>query len=291
MTIITETPPPSAPLKKVLAFLSAKKGIQPLTMLTCYDYPTACLEDQAGIDIIFVGDSVGTNVLGYTSEREVTMADMVHHLKAVRRGVTHAFVLVDLPYQSYVTLHLALENATTFLAHGADAVKLEGGQEQEAIVRGLAEHNITVCGHIGFTPQTLRQVGKKARVQGRTVEQAQALVQSAVALEQAGAQLLVLELVPEPLAKLITERLRIPTSGIGAGRFCDGQVLIVNDLLGITPFQLRFAKQYQHYHDQTLQAIEQFQHEVEQRDFPSESNIFGMEERMFADVAAWARNL
>jgi 3-methyl-2-oxobutanoate hydroxymethyltransferase len=291
MTIITEMPPPSAPLKKDLAFLQAKKGIQPLTMLTCYDYPTACLEDQAGIDIIFVGDSVGTNVLGYTSEREVTMADMVHHLKAVRRGVTHAFVLVDLPYQSYATSHLALENATTFLAHGADAVKLEGGREQEAIVRGLTEHNITVCGHIGFTPQTLRQVGKKARVQGRTVEQAQALVQSAVALEQAGAQLLVLELVPEPLAKLITERLRIPTIGIGAGRFCDGQVLIVNDVLGITPFQLRFAKQYQHYHDQTLQAIEQFQHEVEQRDFPSEANVFGMEERMFADVAAWARNL
>src|SRR6266540_3008731 len=117
MTIITETPPPSAPLKKVLAFLSAKKGIQPLTMLTCYDYPTACLEDRAGIDIIFVGDSVGTNVLGYTSEREVTMADMVHHLKAVRRGVAQAYLLVDLPYQSYETPQQAFVNARTLLDH------------------------------------------------------------------------------------------------------------------------------------------------------------------------------
>ena len=285
----TDTPSPTSS-KKNLAFLLAKKGIQPITMLTCYDYPTACLEDQAGVDIVLVGDSVGTNVLGYASEREVTMADMIHHLKAVRRGVTQAFLLADMPYQSYTTPDLALENATAFLAYGADAIKLEGGQEQLAIVRRLTEQGITVCGHIGFTPQTLHQVGKRGRVQGRSFEQAQALLQSAVALEQAGARLLVLELVPTRLARLITERVHILTIGIGAGRFCDGQVLIINDLLGVTPFRLKLAKQYQHYHELTLEAIAQYKREVEQGIFPDEANSFDMEESEFDKVEAWAHS-
>lgn len=289
MTACMNARSPTTP-KKDLAFLLAKKGIQPITMLTCYDYPTACLEGQADIDIILVGDSVGTNVLGYASEREVTMADMIHHLKAVRRGVTRAFLLADMPYLSYTTPELALENATTFLAHGADAIKLEGGQEQQEIVRRLTEQDMTVCGHIGFTPQTLHQVGTKARVQGRSFEQARALLQSAIALEQAGAKFLVLELVPAKLAGLITRALRIPTIGIGAGRFCDGQVLIINDLLGITPFRLRLAKQYQHYRELTLQAIAQYKEEVERGIFPSDANSFDMEEREFAKVEAWARS-
>jgi 3-methyl-2-oxobutanoate hydroxymethyltransferase len=274
--------------KKDLAFLRAKKEAQQkITMLTGYDYPTACLEDQTGIDIILVGDSVGTNVLGYASEREVTMEDMVHHLKAVRRGVVQAYLLVDLPYQSYETTQLALANATALLAHGADAVKLEGGIEQVETVHSLTAQGITVCGHIGFTPQTLHQPGRKARVQGRSFSQAIALLESAIALEQAGAQMLVLELIPEPLGKAITECLRIPTIGIGAGRFCDGQVLIIHDLLGLTPFHLTFVKRYQEYRALTLQAMAQYRHDVEQCLFPSGETAFQMDADESLKVERW----
>jgi 3-methyl-2-oxobutanoate hydroxymethyltransferase len=276
------------PSKKNLAFLQARKQAQQkITMLTGYDYPTASLEDQAGIDIILVGDSVGTNVLGYASEREVTMADMVHHLKAVRRGVAYAYLLVDLPYQAYDTPQQALANATMLLAHGADAVKLEGGVEQVETVRSLTAQGITVCGHIGFTPQTLHQPGRRAKIQGRSFSQATALLESAVALEQAGAQLLVLELIPEALGQAITQCLHIPTVGIGAGRFCDGQVLIIHDLLGLTPFHLRFVKRYQQYRDLTLQAIAQYKHDVEQGLFPSDDTVFPMDEDDRLRVDQW----
>jgi 3-methyl-2-oxobutanoate hydroxymethyltransferase len=276
------------PSKKDLAFIHARKRAQQkITMLTGYDYPTACLEDQAGIDIILVGDSVGTNVLGYASEREVTMGDMVHHLKAVRRGVVQAYLLADLPYQSYETPQQALANATTLLNHGADAVKLEGGIEQGETIRRLTAQGITVCGHIGFTPQTLNQPGRKARIQGRSSSQAIALLESAIAVEQAGAQLLVLELIPEPLGKAITDCLRIPTIGIGAGRFCDGQVLIIHDLLGLTPFHLRFVKRYQQYRELTLQAIGQYKHDVEQGVFPSGDTAFLMDEDERLKVEQW----
>ena len=274
--------------KKDLAFLHARKRAgHKITMLTCYDYPTACLEDQAGLDSILVGDSVGTHVLGYASEREVTMEDIVHHLKAVRRGVTHAYLLADLPHGSYATPGLALDNARRLLDHGADAVKLEGGLEQAETVRWLAEHGVTVCGHIGFTPQTLHQPGRKARVQGRSFPAAVGLLESAMALEQAGAQLLVLELMPEPLGKAITEDLQIPTIGIGAGRFCDGQVLIIHDLLGITPFRLKFAKRYQQGRDLTLQAIQAYAHEVEHGLFPGDEMVFPMDAAEHAGIEHW----
>jgi len=276
------------PANRDLAFIHAKKaGRQKITMLTGYDYPTACMEDQAGIDIILVGDSVGTNVLGYASEREVTMEDMVHHLKAVRRGVTQAYLLVDLPYQSYETPQQALANATTLVDHGADAVKLEGGSEQAETIRQLTAQGITVCGHIGFTPQTLHQPGRKARIQGRSSSQAISLLESAIVLEQAGTAMLVLELIPEPLGKAITACLRIPTIGIGAGRFCDGQVLIIHDLLGITPFNLRFVKRYQQYRDLTLQAIAHYKHDVEAGVFPSGETAFEMDEDERLKVEQW----
>jgi 3-methyl-2-oxobutanoate hydroxymethyltransferase len=276
------------PSKKDLAFIHAKKRAgRKITMLTGYDYPTACLEEQAGIDIILVGDSVGTNVLGYTSEREVTMDDMVHHLKAVRRGVKQAYLLVDLPYQSYDTPPQAIANATTLVRHGADAVKLEGGLEQVETIRQLSAVGISVCGHIGFTPQTLHQPGRKARVQGRSSSQAISLLESAIALEQAGAQLLVLELIPEPLGKAITAALCIPTVGIGAGRFCDGQVLIIHDLLGLTPFHLRFVKRYQQYRELTLQAMADYTHDVEAGTFPGSDMGFDMDEDERRKVEEW----
>ena len=280
------------PVKKDLAFLHGKKQAQQkITMLTSYDYPTACLEEQAGIDIILVGDSVGTNVLGYTSERDVSMADMVHHLKAVRRGVAQAYLLVDLPYQSYETPQLALVNARTLLVHGADAVKLEGGLAQVETVRCLIAHGISVCGHIGFTPQTLHQPGRKARVQGRSYAEAVALLESAIALQQAGVSLLVLELIPEPLGQFITASLRIPTIGIGAGRFCDGQVLIIHDLLGLTSFRLRFVKRYQQFRELMLQAVSHYKCEVEAGLFPNAETAFPMDEEERANVERWTQHL
>lgn len=262
-----------------------------ITMLTCYDYPTAVLEDEAGIDIIFVGDSVGTNILGYESEREVTLDDMIHHLKAVRRGVKNGYLLVDMPYQTYDSPELALRNAQALLAHGADGVKLEGGREQVEVVRTLVAHGIDVCGHIGYTPQTLSEPGKKARVQGRSFERAQTLIQDADALVAAGLKLIVLELVPEPISAIITERLTIPTIGIGAGRACDGQVLVVNDVLGITPFNTRLAKRYQNYRDLTREAFQQYRDEVKANVFPAEANIFTAEEPELEKVKQWLNSL
>ncbi|MGH8056586.1 MAG: 3-methyl-2-oxobutanoate hydroxymethyltransferase, partial [Candidatus Entotheonellia bacterium] len=249
------------------------------------------LEEQAGIDVILVGDSVGTNVLGYASAQDVTMADMVHHLKAVRRGVAQAYLLADLPYRSYETPQLALDNSRTLLTHGADAVKLEGGLEQVETVRWLVAHEISVCGHIGFTPQTLHRPGRRPRVQGRSYSEAVTLLESAIALEQAGAGLLVLELIPEPLGKAITECLQIPTIGIGAGRFCDGQVLVMHDLLGITPFHLKFAKRYQQLRELTLQAVIQYKREVEEGLFPNEDTAFPMDEEERSNVARWVQQL
>jgi 3-methyl-2-oxobutanoate hydroxymethyltransferase len=252
-------------------FVAKKRAQEPIVMVTCYDYPTAQMEDAAGIDIIFVGDSVGTNVLGYTAETEVTMADMLHHLKAVRRGVQAAYLLVDLPYGAYDTPQLALANARRLVAQGADGVKLEGGAEQVEVVQALVSGGIDVCGHIGFTPQTL---GSKGRVQGRSLAEGKALLRSALALEQAGVSLLVLELVNEPISQLITQQLQIPTIGIGSGRFCDGQVLVSTDLLGISTVERKLMKRYEQLRERSIEALTQFKHEVEQRLFPTEANAF-----------------
>jgi 3-methyl-2-oxobutanoate hydroxymethyltransferase len=275
-------------VRKDLAYLRARKRAgAKIAMLTCYDYPTAVLEERAGVDIIFVGDSVGTNVLGYASEREVTMADMLHHLRAVRRGVTTAYLLVDLPYGAYATPAEALANARLLVDAGADGVKLEGGREQAETVRTLVAAGIEVCGHLGYTPQTLAQPGRRPAVQGRSFDAAIDLLRSALALEAAGLALLVLELVPAPLAKLASERLTLPIIGIGAGRDCDGQVLVVNDVLGITPFRLKIARRYQEYDALTLAAIAQYRREVEAGLFPADDNAFGMDEAELARVDAW----
>ena len=252
-------------------FVAKKRAQEPIVMVTCYDYPTAQMEDAAGIDIIFVGDSVGTNVLGYAAETEVTVADMLHHLKAVRRGVQAAYLLVDLPYGAYDTPQLALANARRLVAQGADGVKLEGGVEQVEVVQALVTEGIEVCGHIGFTPQTL---GSKGRVQGRSLAEGQALLRSALALEQAGVSLLVLELVNEPISQLITQQLRIPTIGIGSGRFCDGQVLVSTDLLGISTVERKLMKRYERLRERSIEALTQFKQEVQQRRFPTEANAF-----------------
>jgi 3-methyl-2-oxobutanoate hydroxymethyltransferase len=268
-------------------FLSMKQAGKPIVMLTCYDYPTATIEDEAGIDVMLVGDSVGTNVLGYASETEVTMADIVHHVKAVRRGTQRAYILADLPYQSYDTPEDALRNADALLAAGADGVKLEGGAERTEVVQALVEHGIDVCGHIGFTPQTL---GSKGRVQGKSYDRAWQLVESAGALERAGIMMLVLELVTEQVAKVITRRLGVPTIGIGSGQYCDGQVLVVTDLLGLSPFTRKIAKQYAGWREAAQQAIRQYRDDVTSSRFPTAANAFPVDaeelERLEATLAS-----
>lgn len=274
-------------MKKDIAYLQTKKQQkQPITVLTCYDYPTACLQDAAGIDIVFVGDSVGTNILGYKSEMEVTMADMLHHLKAVRRGVTDAYLLIDMPYASDCNPKQAIANANLFLDNGADGVKLEGGTEKTSIISTLTEQDIDVCAHIGYNPQIH---GTVAVTYGKTVAKAKELIQTAEALTDAGAKLIVLEKITEEISQIITDTLTIPTIGIGAGRYCDGQVLVINDILGIGP-QLKHAKRYQDYNLLTYEAICQYKKEVENGAFPTDANTAHISADKLARVQKWFKS-
>lgn len=274
-------------MKKDIAYLHTKKRErQPITVLTCYDYPTACLQDEAGIDIVFVGDSVGTNVLGYKSETEVTMEDMRHHLKAVRRGVTDAYLLVDMPYAADREATQAVTNAKLFLSDGADGVKLEGGIEKVPIVSALTEQGIDTCAHIGHNPQIH---GTKASTHGRTFAKAKQLIESAKALADAGATLVVLEKITEEISQIITDTLAIPTIGIGAGRFCDGQVLVINDILGIGP-PLKHAKRYQDYSHLTFEAICRYKEEVANGTFPADPNTSHIPPDKLARVQKWLKS-
>ena len=274
-------------MKKDITYLHTKKREQqPITVLTCYDYPTACLQDDAGLDIVFVGDSVGTNVLGYKSETEVTMADMRHHLKAVRRGVTDAYLLVDMPYAADRDIKQAVANAKFFLSDGADGVKLEGGIEKVPIVTALTEQDIEVCAHIGHNPQIH---GTKASTHGKTFAKAKQLIEAAAALADAGAKLIVLEKITEEVSQIITENVDIPTIGIGAGRYCDGQVLVINDILGMGPL-FKHAKRYQDYGYYTFEAILQYVNEVENRDFPTDDNVSHIPPDKLERVQKWLRS-
>lgn len=271
-------------MSKDIFYLHAKKQEkQPITVLTCYDYPTARMQDEAGIDIVFVGDSVGTNILGYKSEMEVTMADMLHHLKAVRRGVTDAYLLIDMPYASDRNAKQATANANLFLDNGADGVKLEGGTEKVHIVTALTEQDIDVCAHIGHNPQIH---GTKASTHGKTVSKAKELIQTATALADAGAKLIVLEKITEEISQIITDTIDIPTIGIGAGRYCDGQVLVINDILGIGPLY-KHARRFQEYDHLTFEAISEYIYHVENGDFPTDENVSHIAVDKLARVQKW----
>lgn len=274
-------------MKKDIAYLHTKKRKQqPITVLTCYDYPTACLQDKAGIDIVFVGDSVGTNILGYKSETEVTMADMCHHLKAVRRGVTEAYLLVDMPYAADRDVKQAGANAKIFLSNGADGVKLEGGIEKVPIVTALTEQGVETCAHIGHNPQIH---GTKAATHGKTFAKSKRLIETAAALADAGAKLLVLEKITEEVSQIITKTVDIPTIGIGAGRFCDGQVLVINDILGIGP-PFKHAKRYQNYNHLTFEAICRYKQEVEEGSFPTDANVTHIPPDKLTRVQKWLKS-
>ena len=271
-------------MKKTIAYLhEMKKSGRKIAMLTCYDYRTAVLQEKAGVDVIFVGDSVATNVLGYDSETEVSLDEMLYHVRMVRRGVNEAYLLADMPYRTYEDPASALETARKLLAQGADGVKLEG--IQPAIIEFLCGHGIEVCAHIGYTPQFHREVA----VQGKTFENAAELIDGALQLQRAGASMIVVELVPEELADAIAKRLTIPTIGIAAGRFTDGQVLSVGDLLGMNPRKLRHAKQYMDFTAQAEQAIRSYADEVRNREFPAESNVRHMNESELRRVEEWLR--
>ena len=271
-------------MKKDITYLHTKKREQqPITVLTCYDYPTACLQDEAGIDIVFVGDSVGTNILGYSSEVEVTMADMQHHLKAVRRGVTDAYLLVDMPYAADRDVTQAVANGNLLLADGADGVKLEGGMEKVPIITALTEAGIESCAHIGHNPQIH---GTKAATHGKTFAKAKQLIETAAALADAGSKLIVLEKITEEVSRIITDTINIPTIGIGAGRFCDGQVLVINDILGIGP-PFKHAKRYQNYNHLTFEAICKYREEVENGMFPTDANVSHIPPDKLARVQKW----
>jgi len=256
-----------------------------IAMLTAYDYPTARLLDEAGIPIILVGDSVGEVVLGYESTVRVSMAEMLHHTKAVVRGTERALVVGDMPFLTYAAPAEALENAGRFLRDGgAQAVKIEGGARSGRIIEALVRAGIPVMGHIGWTPQAKYAMGGKTRVQGKGREQARSLLADALAVQEAGAFAMVLELVPEQLAAAITERLRIPTIGIGAGAGCSGQVQVVTDLLGLGSFIPRHARPYANLRETILAAARAYADDVAAGTFPGAEQSVRMDDEVLAEA-------
>ena len=274
-------------MKKItLLDLKAKKEQgEKITMLTAYDYPFAQMIDEAGIDIILVGDSLGMVVLGYESTLPVSMEEMLHHIRAVKRAVKRAFLIGDMPFMSYQTsVEEAVRNAGRFMKAGCDAVKLEGGQEVTDKVAAIVKAGIPVLGHIGLTPQSIAQLGGY-RVQGKDVQSAKKLLQDALALEKAGVFGIVLECVPYQLAKLITTRCSVLTIGIGAGPYCDGQVLVIHDLLGLTPgHKPKFVKTYVNLAPQIKQALFQYQTEVKKGTFPDFNHAYSLSEEAWEAI-------
>ncbi|MBM3144805.1 MAG: 3-methyl-2-oxobutanoate hydroxymethyltransferase [Chloroflexi bacterium] len=262
------------------SFRAKKQRGEPITMLTAYDYPTALAIDQAGIDSILVGDSLGMVVLGYENTLPVTMQDMLHHCRAVARGARYALLVGDMPFMSYqADVADAVRNAGRFLQEGGmDAVKLEGGRERVEAIRAIVGAGIPVMGHLGLTPQSVNQFGGFL-AQGKTASAARQLLEDAFLLEQAGCFSIVLESVPDRLAELVSRRLGIPTIGIGAGAGCDGQVLVTHDLLGLFDrFTPRFVKKYADFYEKMGAAFDAFKADVEGRAFPSKEHTFSISE-------------
>jgi 3-methyl-2-oxobutanoate hydroxymethyltransferase len=262
-----------------------QKG-EKIAMLTAYDYSTAKIVDEAGIPLILVGDSLGMVVLGYESTIPVTMDEMLHHTKAVVRGTKQAMVIGDMPFMSYhISADDALRNAARFIQEGgAQAVKLEGGVTVMEKVMRLVGSGIPVMGHIGLTPQSIHQLGG-FKVQGKTPEAAKRLFEDATALEEAGAFAIVLETIPAQLAQIITAKLSIPTIGIGAGIHCDGQVQVINDILGsYTEFVPKHAKQYAKLTDIISKAVTQYHSEVKAGTFPTAKQGYSIDESLLAEL-------
>ncbi|MCH5210894.1 MAG: 3-methyl-2-oxobutanoate hydroxymethyltransferase [Oscillospiraceae bacterium] len=264
----------------VSVFKNAKNGGKKVTMLTAYDYTTAQLEDAAGVDAILVGDSLGMVMLGYENTLSVTMEDMIHHSAAVARGAKKAFVVTDMPFMSYQTsVYDAVVNAGRLIKEGhADAVKLEGGVKFKEHIRAIVDASIPVMGHIGMTPQSVNAFGG-FKVQGKSIEEAKRLIDDAKAVEEAGAFAVTLECVPAALAEYVTEMLSIPTIGIGAGKDCDGQVLVYQDMLGMySDFTPKFVKRFANIGEEMKNGFENYIKEVNDGSFPAKEHTFKIDD-------------
>jgi len=264
----------------VATFRRMKAEAKKIVMVTSYDYPTAAIADEVGVDSILVGDSYGMVVLGYENTIPVTVDELLPVCRAVRRGATHSLLIGDMPFMSFqASTAEAVRNAGRFVKEGRmEAVKVEGGRDTSPIVRAISRAGIPVFGHIGVTPQTATLQGGY-RVQGRSPTSAADLVDDAVSLEKAGAFGIVLEMVTEEAARAITEKVSIPTIGIGSGRFCNGQVLVIHDIIGFYPrFTPKFAKRYADVSTIIKQSLEKYTGDVRSGDFPTEQNIFKMED-------------
>jgi 3-methyl-2-oxobutanoate hydroxymethyltransferase len=254
-----------------------------ITMLTCYDFPTATFQDQAGIDMILVGDSLGMTMLGYESTLPVTMDDMIRHAQAVRRGAPHVWLIGDMPYMTYQpSVESAIRNAGRFMAEAAcDAIKLEGGREMADRMEGIVKAGIPSMGHLGLTPQSATALGG-FRVQGKGAEQAARIVEDARILEEAGAYSILLEMVPDRVCALIAQRASIPIISLGSGPNAHGQLLIYHDMFGLFPrFKPRMAKQYGNAGELILNGLKCYVEEVTNRQFPQPENWFGIEDAEF----------
>ena len=268
--------------KTVTTFAKAKASGEKLTMLTAYDYSTAKLMDEAGVDSILVGDSLGNVVLGYEDTVSVTMEDMIHHGAAVARGAKEALVVIDMPFMSYQTsVYDAVVNAGRLMKEGrANAVKLEGGVEVAPQIKAITQAGIPVCAHIGLTPQSINAFGG-FKVQGKTEAAAKKLIEDAKAVEAAGAFMLVMECVPEKLAKIVTESVSIPTIGIGAGRYCDGQVLVNQDMFGMfSDFVPKFVKQFANVGDAMRGAVKAYIDEINAGTFPGPEHTYKIDDEV-----------
>ena len=262
--------------KNINDFKKSKENTIPISVITCYDHAFARIIDQTDIDAILVGDSLGNVIAGFPNTLPVTLDQMIYHTTIVRRGAPGKFLITDLPFMSYhISVEDTLRNCGRVMKEsGANAVKLEGGRDFRHIVESLVRASIPVMGHLGLTPQSIHKLGGYS-VQGKGEKQGKIILEDAKILEEAGAFSLVLEMVPESLAKDISESLTIPTIGIGAGRFCDGQVLVLNDMLGIDErFNPKFLKKYANLYEATKSAIDAYDREVKERKFPEEKNTF-----------------
>jgi 3-methyl-2-oxobutanoate hydroxymethyltransferase len=279
-----EIHPMSQPKVSVLDIEQAKKDGRKLVMMTAYDYPFGLLADEAGMDIVLVGDSLGMVVLGLEGTVAVTLEQMIHHIQAVVRGCRRPLVIGDMPFMSYnITIPEAIANAGRLMKEGGcDAVKLEGGSDFAPTVAAIVKAGIPVQGHIGLTPQTASALGG-FKIQGRDAAAAKQIIDDARALEQAGAFSIILEAVPAPLGKLVAEAVTVPVIGIGAGADVDGQVLVIHDLIGLFDrFVPRFVKQYANIRSEILAALQTYQNEVREAVFPAAEHSFKMPDEAFA---------
>lgn len=272
--------------KTVATFKESKINNEKLSMVTSYDYSMAKIVDESGIDGILVGDSLGMVTLGYSDTLPVTMDDMIHHTKAVSRGAKNALIVADMPFLSYhVSIEESIKNAGRLIKEGnAHCVKLEGGYEILDKVEAIIKAQIPVMGHIGLTPQSINMFGG-FKVQGKTINQIQKLIDDAKYLEEVGVFAIVLECIPEKIAKIITESISIPTIGIGAGKYCDGQILVVNDMLGMySDFTPKFVKQYKNLKKDIDEAINDYINDVKKGTFPEEKHSFKIDEKILDEL-------